>query len=132
MEPGQYRTVVTMLEMNIPGVPQQNINMQPTTTEDCVTASDIADFTRNSMVEADSGETCTQNSMNSAGGRIDGQATCTGENGTRSMRMTGTYTSNHIDMEIASSSAMPGGAGNMTQRMRLVSDRIGACTTGTN
>ena len=116
--------------MNIPGAPAQGLNMAPSTSEDCVTASDVADFTRKSMVEADAGETCTQNSMNSLGGRIDGQATCTGENGTRTMRMTGAYTSNHLEMEIASSSAMPGGRGNMTQRMRMVSDRIGECPAG--
>ncbi len=132
MEPGQYRTTVTILEMNIPGVPAQNINMQPTTSEDCVTATDIAEFTRHSMVEADNGETCTQNNMTAAGGHIDGQATCSGDGGSRTMHMTGTYTSNHIEMEIASSAAMPNGGGNMTQRMRMVSERVGACTGGTN
>jgi hypothetical protein len=130
IQPGQYRTTVTMLEMNIPGVSSSNINMAPTTTEDCVTTSDVSEFTEGSMVDADSGETCTQNSMNTAGGQIHGQATCTGENGTRTMQIDGTYTSNHVEMEISSTSTMPGVTGQMTSRMRMVTDRIGDCPAG--
>ena len=130
IQPGQYRTTVTMLEMNIPGVSSTNINMEPTTTEDCVTSSDVADFTSGSMVDADSGESCTQSSMSTGGGRIQGQATCTGEHGARTMQINGTYTSNHVEMEISSTSDMPGGAGQMSQRMRIVTDRIGECPAG--
>jgi hypothetical protein len=131
IQPGQYRTTVTMLEMNIPGIDSTNINMQPTITEDCVTTSDVDEFTSGSMMDADSGETCTQTSMNTGGGQIQGEATCTGENGTRTIQINGTYTSNHVEMEITSSSPMPGGgAGQMTQRMRMVTDRIGECPAG--
>jgi hypothetical protein len=130
LQPGQYRTTVTMLEMSIPGVKSTNINMDPVTTEDCVTSSDVADFTSGNMANADAGESCTQNNMSSSGGRIQGEATCTGEYGARTMQMSGTYTSNHVDMEIASTSDMPGGGGQMTQRMRIVTDRIGECPAG--
>lgn len=132
IQPGQYRTTVTMLEMNIPGVSSQDINMAPTTTEDCVTSSDIAEFTRGSMVNAESGETCTQNSMNTAGGRIEGEASCTGSYGARTMHMSGTYSSHHVEMEINSSNDMPGGGGQMSQRMRIVTERIGECAAGTD
>lgn len=129
IQPGQYRTTMTMLEMNVPGVKSQNINMDPTTTTDCVTTSDVSDFASGSLFDADSGESCTQNSMSSGGGRIQGQATCTGQYGTRTMQINGTYTSNHVEMEINGSSDIPG-MGQMTQRMRLVSDRIGECPAG--
>jgi hypothetical protein len=130
IQPGQYRTTVTMLEMNIPGVPAQNINMQPITTEDCVTSSDVAEFTQGSMVNADSGETCTQSSMNTAGGRIQGQSSCTGPYGARTMQINGSYTANHVEMEINSTSDMPGGGGQMSQRMRIVTERLGECPAG--
>lgn len=130
IQPGQYRTTVTMLEMTIPGVKSSTINMDPVTTDDCVTSADVADFTSGNMANEDSGETCTQNSMSTSGGIIQGEATCTGEYGTRTMQMSGTYTSNHVDMEIASTSDMPGGGGQMTQRMRIVTDRLGACPAG--
>jgi len=130
LQPGQYRTVVTMLEMNMPGMSGQNINMSPMTTEDCVTTADIAEFTQGNMVDANSGETCTQSSMNTAGGRIQGQATCTGPYGARTMQINGSYTANHVEMEITSTGDMPGGGGQMTQRMRMVTDRIGECPAG--
>jgi hypothetical protein len=128
IQPGQYRTTVTMLEMNIPGVNSSTINMDPTTTEDCVTSSDVADFTRGSLVDADSGESCTQNNMSTGGGHIQGQATCTGEYGSRTMQINGTYTADHVEMEMNSTATMPNGQ--MTQRMRIVTDRIGECPAG--
>lgn len=132
MQPGQYRTTITMLEMNIPGVPadaMRNMNMQPVTTEDCVTSTDIADFAADPMNNAD-GVSCTRNTMNTAGGRIEGESTCTTPQGTMTMHMTGAYSRTHVEMEIASTSPAPSGAGQMTQRMRLVTDRIGECPAG--
>ena len=129
IQPGQYRTTVTVLEMNVPGVSSQNIDMDPTTTTDCVTTSDVSDFASGSLFDADNGESCTQNSMNTGGGRIQGQATCTGQYGARTMQIEGTYSSNHVEMEISGTSEIPG-MGQMTQRMRLVSERIGECPAG--
>lgn len=129
LQPGQYRTTVTMLELSIPGMSSQPINTAPTVTESCVTSSDIADFAQNGMNNGDSGSTCTQNSMNTAGGRIQGESTCTGPEGTRTVRMDGTYSANRMDMEISSSSDVPG-AGVSTMRMRMASERIGDCPAG--
>jgi hypothetical protein len=132
MQPGQYRTTVTVLEMNMPGVPasaMQNMNMQPISTEECVTSTDIADFASNDM-QVEEGVTCTQNSMNTAGGRIEGSSTCQGPTGARTMQMSGSYTSTHVEMDISSTAQMPNGAGEMTQRMRIVTDRIGDCPAG--
>lgn len=132
IQPGQYRSTVTMLEMNIPGIKSSAINMAPTTTEDCVTSSDIADFTRGSMVQADFGETCTQSNVDTAGGHIPGEASCTGPNGARTMQINGSYTSNHVQMDINSTSDMPGGAGQTSQRLRIETDRIGECPAGSD
>ncbi|MGD9967688.1 MAG: DUF3617 domain-containing protein [Hyphomonadaceae bacterium] len=129
IQPGQYRTTVTMLEMSIPGVDSTSINMEPTTTEDCVTSTDVSEFTSGSMVDPDSGETCTQSNMNTGGGRIQGEANCTGPNGARTMQISGTYSSNRVDMEISSTQNMPG-AGATTMRMRMASERIGECPAG--
>ena len=132
MQPGLYRTTVAILEMTMPGVPASamaNMNLQPMATEECVTSTDIAEFASNDM-PVEEGVTCTQNSMNTAGGRIEGSSTCVGPTGTRTMQMSGAYTSTHVEMEIASVSPMPNGAGDMTQRMRMVTDRIGDCPAG--
>ena len=131
IQPGQYRTTVSILEMNIPGVKTSTMHMQPTTTEDCVTSSDVSELTRGSLVDADEGETCTQNTMTAANGHIQGSATCQSEGGSRTMTMNGNYTSTHVDMDVTATGSMPGGAGQMSQHIRVVTDRIGACTTGT-
>jgi hypothetical protein len=46
------------------------------------------------------------------------------------MHINGSYTSNHVEMEINSTSDMPQGGGQMTQRMRITTDRIGDCAAG--
>lgn len=131
IQPGQYRTTVTIVAMNIPGIKTATINAQPTTSEDCVTSDDVAELTNGSLLDADEGETCTRNGMTAAGGHIEGSATCTGPGGQRSMHMTGSYTPTHVDMDVTATGAMPGGQGDMSQHIRVVTDRIGACTTGT-
>lgn len=132
IQPGQYRTTVTILGMEIPGVKTAQINMRPTTTEDCVTSSDVAELTRGSMVDADEGETCTQNAMSAANGHIQGSATCQSEGGARTMTMNGSYTQTHVDLDVTATGSMPGGQGQMSQHIRVVTDRIGECTSGTN
>lgn len=129
MQPGQYRTTITMRELSIPGAPSTPINMAPTVTEDCVTSSDIAEFTQGDMVDGDSGDTCTQNSMSTAGGQIQGESTCTGPNGTRTVQISGTYSANRVDMDISSTST-DARAGVGTMRMSLASERIGECPAG--
>lgn len=131
IQPGQYRTTVSILEMNIPGIKTTTINAQPTTSEDCVTSDDVAELTNGSLLDADEGESCTRNNMTAANGHIEGSATCTGSGGQRSMHMTGSYTSTHVDMDVTATGQAPGGAGEMSQHIRVVTDRIGACTTGT-
>jgi hypothetical protein len=127
MQPGQYRTTVTMLE--IPGIEPQSVDRTPTVTENCVTSSDIANFT-GGMAGGNSDDTCTQNSMNTSGGRIQGVSSCTGANGTSTLRINGTYSATRIDMEINSTIDTPGvGAG--TMRMNMTSERIGECSAGT-
>lgn len=124
IQPGQYRTTVTMLETNIPGV-----DMTPTVTENCVTSADISQFAQSTPPGP--GETCTQNSMSTAGGRIEGVTSCTGPEVTRTMRVSGTYSANRIDMEIGSTTAVSG-ADATTMRIRMESERIGECPVNTD
>lgn len=125
IQPGLYRTTVTFLEFGVPGAGSDNLNMAPETSENCVTSSDISQFVGDSQVSFNPGETCTQNRMSSDRGRIEIEETCAREAGVSTLRISGTYTNNHIDMEIASTGETPDGR--MTQRMRMVSDRVGEC-----
>lgn len=130
IQPGQYRSTVTMLEMNLPGIESQGVDTTPTVSENCVTSSDIVNFAEGSTAGGNSGETCAQNSMTVADGRIHGETSCTGPNGTRTLQIDGTYSPTRIDMEISSNTDMPG-VGASTMRMRMASERIGDCPAGT-
>jgi hypothetical protein len=132
LQPGQYRTTVTIVSMNMPGMPAsavQQMQAHPTVTEDCMTTDDVAELTRKSLVNEESGQHCTENSINSANGHIQGTATCnSGEGGSYTMQMNGTYGSNHVDMTMNMSGQTP--MGPMTQQMHMVTDRIGECPAG--
>src|SRR6185312_6213264 len=59
LQPGQYRTTVTIVSMNMPGLPAgmaEKMRAQPNVTEDCVTSDDVAELTRKSLVNEDSGQ----------------------------------------------------------------------------
>mgnify|MGYP001164584840 FL=1 len=132
LQPGQYRTTVTIVSMNMPGMPAsavQRMQARPTVTEDCMTTDDVAELTRKSLVNEDSGQHCTENTITSANGRILGTATCNQrDGGTYTMQMNGTYGSNHVDMTMNMSGQTP--MGPMTQQMHMVTDRIGECPAG--
>ncbi|MDX2276426.1 MAG: DUF3617 family protein [Hyphomonadaceae bacterium] len=132
MQPGQYRTTVTILDMTMPGVPaaaMAQMHAQPFTTEYCVDATDVSDMSMRNMNDSESGMTCTAVRTNSSGGRIDNEATCTGPMGTMTMQMTGTYSPTRVDIETNSTTQMQ--QGTMTQRSRMVSERIGDCPAAT-
>jgi hypothetical protein len=131
MQPGQYRTTVTMLDMSMPGVPaaaMAQMQSRPVTTEYCVEASDIADMAAYNMNNPESGMSCTNVRTNSVGGHIDNEVTCTGPMGTMNTHMIGTYTPTRVEMETTSTTQMPQGA--MTQRAQIVTERIGDCPAG--
>lgn len=131
MQPGQYRTTVTILEMNMPGVPAGAMaaaQSRPFTTEYCVEASDINDINMRNMNNGENGMSCTPVRTNSAGGHIDNEATCTGPMGTMNMHMVGTYTPTRVEMENTVTTQMA--QGTMTQRSQMVTERIGDCPAG--
>ena len=130
LQPGQYRTTVTIVSMNMPGMPAgmaEKMRAQPTVTEDCVTSEDVAEMTRKSMVNEEPGQTCTENHITSANGVIDGSATCTRrEGGAYTMAMHGAYSANHVEMNMTMSGQTP--MGQMSQQMHMVTERIGECS----
>lgn len=134
IQPGQYRTTVTITSMEMPGLPPDaaaKMQGHPNVSEDCVTTSDIAELTRQSLVDADEGQTCTENNITSANGRIQGSATCRNQDGgAYTMQVEGTYGANHIVMNMHMSGDTPGGR--MNQSASIVTDRIGECAAGAN
>ncbi|MFT3729525.1 MAG: DUF3617 domain-containing protein [Terricaulis sp.] len=129
IQPGQYRTVVTVVSASIPGVPPaqvQAMQAQPITDESCVTSSDINELARKSLVDADEGENCSDNHLSATGGHIEGASTCTNADGdSTTMQVTGSYTATHVEMDATMTGQTA--AGQMSQHVHMVTDRIGAC-----
>lgn len=134
IQPGQYRTTVTIMSMNVPGMPAgaaEKMRAHPNVSEDCVTSDDIGELTRKSLVDADEGQTCSENHITSANGRIEGSATCQNQDGgAYTMQVNGTYGANHVEMDMTMSGQTPGGP--MSQQMHMVTDRIGECPAGSD
>lgn len=131
MVPGQYRTTITMQDMAMPGVPagvMAQMHPGPISTEHCVTATDIADFTTRDMNNGPNGMTCTAVRTNSSGGHIDNEATCTGPMGTMNMHMVGAYTPTRVEMDMTTTGQMQGH--DITQQSHMVTERIGDCPAG--
>jgi hypothetical protein len=126
VKPGQWRTTVTMLDMSAPGVPAaalaQMKSQPPSVTTDCTTSDDIREFTGKRA--ARDGQ-CTMSRMDAGGGRIDGESTCTVEGMTQTVKMSGTYGAERVEMDIDINAQTPAGA--MSQKMHMVSERVGDC-----
>jgi len=132
IQPGQYRTMVTILSVVSPGLTSaqiEQIEAEPMSNEQCITNSDLNDFTRKSLIETGEGETCAENRMNAADGRIEGAATCTNVDGdTRTMRVTGSFTNTHVDMDATMTGQTRRGP--ESQHVRMSADRVGDCPAG--
>src|SRR5262249_25948522 len=84
IRPGQWRTTTTIEDVNLAGAPAaiaaqvaKQMKGRPITDESCVTSDDIAQFAHKGLVKEDGHQTCTQNSLSTVGGHIEGSSTCT-------------------------------------------------------
>ena len=114
MAPGQYRTTVTYTS-----VPT------PLTDEQCVTSADIADLVRGSIA-TDDAQACSENTLTTANGRIDGRVVCLDAKGSpRTMEIDGTYANNRADMDLTVTASENGET--VTRQGRVVIERVGSC-----
>ena len=114
MAPGQYRTTVTYTS-----VPT------PLTDEQCVTSAGIADLVRGSIV-TDDAQACSENTLNTANGRIDGRVVCLDAKGSpRTMEIAGTYANNRADMDLTVTASENGET--VTRQGRVAIERVGEC-----
>lgn len=121
MAPGQYRTTVTYA----PGYVGADAPVM--STEQCVSSGDIADLV-NDTVQADDAQTCSENTISTANGRIEGRAVCLDAMGSpRTMEISGTYGNNRADMDLTVTASMNGVTA--TRQGRVAIERIGECAS---
>lgn len=118
MAPGQYRTTVTFA----PGTTGPDAPVM--STEQCLSAVDIADLVNNSIAVGDT--SCSENTIDTANGRIEGRVVCLDVEGSpRTMEISGAYANNRADMAIAVTDQTDGVTA--TRQGRVLIERIGAC-----
>jgi hypothetical protein len=127
IEPGEWRTTITIGEFNAPGLPpgmaKQMAAAGPTVVTDCVTSADVAEFGKKAVRQD---EACTRNDLTFAGGKIVGEMVCGKGGQSVTSRYVGTYSATRMDMAATVESELAG-AGKMTSKVTVVSERLGAC-----
>ena len=131
IEPGLWRPKVTVLQMNIPGIPaqyaaqmkQSMAEHEDRSSEHCVTAEQVKK-PKEDFFGAD--KSCRYEHFAMGGGKMDIQMVCRGENMTRTTNMSGTYTPSSYSMDM-SSEGSGGGQNGMSMKMHVDSQRVGEC-----
>lgn len=96
---GQYKAVITMTGINIPGMPPEMAGHgggMTTTTEYCLTQAEVDKGYQEMMKRGQNGE-CTYESFNLAGGKLDAVMLCKTGEGDARMTMNGTATPTTFD-----------------------------------
>ncbi|WP_168157315.1 DUF3617 domain-containing protein [Erythrobacter sp. QSSC1-22B] len=130
-QPGQYRAVMEVLEVDIPGAPEGSGDMlrqmmDGQSHEYCLTQEDVDKGYEEMARQSQDGD-CTFDRFDVDGGAIDALMTCTGEqSNTMRMAMTGTATPTSSVMNMTMTGDMTG-MGESTLRMKATHERVGDC-----
>lgn len=132
---GEYRDTTTLLEFTAPGLPadaqammqSQMLQTEADVSTRCLTPEQAAG-SREDMLVGLTESDCTVQRFDVAGGDIDAALSCSpGDGITGDVTMTGTMGEQGSDMVLGFTSTMPE-VGQVTMRMRMVSERIGDCS----
>lgn len=132
IEPGLWQSKVTVLEMNVPGIPKQYAEKMKQsiaehrneTSSHCVKPEDVKK-PKEDFFGAD--KSCRYEHFTMGGGKIDIKMTCKEEASTQTSDMSGTYTPTSYSMDM-SMNGSGGSESGMTMKMHVDSNRVGECT----
>ena len=132
IEPGLWQSKVTVLDMNIPGIPpeyaakmkQSMAAHRNEANSHCIKPEDV----KKPKEEFFGGDkSCRYEHFTMGSGKIDIQMVCKQEGMTQTTSMAGTYTPTDYSMDV-SSSGSGGQQSGMSMKMHVDSKRIGECT----
>ena len=125
---GQYKAVITMTGIEIPGMPPEMKGHgagMVTTTEYCLTQAEVDKGFEEMMKRGQNGE-CSYESFNLAGGKMDAVMVCKSPEGDARMTMNGTVTPTTSDFTATMAMKFPDATeGKMTFNAKH--ERIGDC-----
>lgn len=132
-QPGQYRTEVELVDLDIPGAPPQAAEMMRSsmaqTNEFCLTEEDVEEGFRQLASQPQGGD-CSFSKFDVDGGAIDAAMSCSNPGGGAiniTMQGTGGETSSEFTMKMTGNL---GGTGEGSMTMKQTSERIGDCPAG--
>ena len=131
MQPGEWESKTSVLEMNMPGIPAQYAaRMKQSIAEHrneasrhCIKPEDVKK-PKEDFFGAD--KSCRYDHFTMGGGKIDIAMVCKQENLSNTTNMAGTYTPTTYSMDVSSVGSGP--QQDMTMKMHVDAKRIGECT----
>ena len=131
VEPGLWQSKVTVLDMNIPGIPaqyaakmkQEMAEHRNESSKHCIKPEDVKKPKEDFF---GAGKSCRYDHFTMGGGKIDIQMVCKEENLTRTTNMSGSYTPTTYSLDMASNGTGP--QQGMTMKMHVDAQRVGECT----
>jgi hypothetical protein len=135
VDPGKWQTKISLLDIDIPGLPAQAAQqmkqtmakVQDNSFETCLTEADVKRPKEDFF--AGKSNDCRYDHFTMSGGKIDAALKCDAkQSGTMTMAINGTYSRDAYEATMAMEmSGGPGGKG-MKMKSHSESRRIGACT----
>jgi len=131
VEPGLWQSKVTVLDMNIPGMPaqfatkmkQEMAEHRNESSKHCIKPEDVKK-PKEGFFGAD--KSCRYDHFTMGGGKIDIAMVCKQENMSQAMTMAGSYTPTSYSIDMNSNGSGPQQGMNM--KMHVDAQRIGECT----
>jgi hypothetical protein len=131
VQPGLWESKVSVLEMNVPGMPpqyadrmkQELAKQRNQTSRHCIKPEDVKKPKEDFF---GAGESCRYAHFTMGGGKLDIQMVCKQENMTQTTNLVGSYTPSTYSLDMNSSGSGP--QSGMTMKMHVDSRRIGECT----
>ena len=129
-EPGKYQATMSFVKADIPGAPQEMIDMMSSamnrTFDYCLTQEDADKGFEEALTEGQD-ENCTVQKFELNSGDVDMAMTCdTGEGNQMAMTMTGKVTSTSSDITVVTNGTVPE-MGEANIEMSMKQERIGEC-----
>ena len=131
VEPGLWQSKVTVLDMNIPGMPaqfatkvkQEMAERRNDTSKHCIKPEDVKK-PKEGFFGAD--KSCRYDHFTMGGGKIDIAMVCKQENMSQTTTLAGSYTPTTYSLDMNSNGSGP--QQGMTMKMHVDAQRIGECT----
>ncbi|GMM92751.1 DUF3617 domain-containing protein [Qipengyuania sp. MTN3-11] len=129
-DPGQYRSTVELVSVDIPNAPPQVVEMMKNSmngesSEYCLTAEEAEQGFERMARESSEGD-CSFERFDADGGDIDAVMVCNQQGGQLRMTMEGTGTRTSSQMRMTMEGDMPG-MGEMSMTLTADHERIGDC-----